>query len=185
METVTERQAPEKVVIPSIVKINGDSKECFDLLLKKAKVEVVILSRNWKDVIFQEGYHKIFDEFLAKSVSLKIIFGSANPGPSPEFFSKYLSISEFAIVKAYVTDEKLCGALFNWNPESENKYGDKNKRMLNEYPVIGDDSMYHLRTYDKSIISKTGNWYSKSSYNDPVAVASIRNRLNALQIRQI
>lgn len=152
--------------IESITKINGDSKQCLQGLLTHAH-EVVMLGQNWSDHIFQSEYEEMLSRFIDGNTKLTILLCSDIRYPSPAYISKHLKFGNEAKVKAYLVDNAVSTSLFRLN-----------ESKLPEYPIIGDDRMYHLRSYEVKGTNKV--WFSRTSLNDTRAVKSIRNRFDAL-----
>lgn len=146
-----------------IIRVNGDSKSCFEKLLLLAAREVVIVARNWHEDIFRADYGPAFTEFLKNAVPMKIILGDHNKGRAPEFLRKHIGMRK-THVKVLVAQKELCTAIFRWNDP-----------MRPEFPVIADDSMYHVRFCDTQSSPGKKIWYSATSFDDSAAVSVIRN----------
>lgn len=151
-----------------MIKVNGDSKACFEKLLLSTEKEVIILAQNWRDDIFSEEYGLIFSEFLKSNIPMTIILGDHKKSRAPEFLRKYVG-SRKSHLGVLIAQKELCVSLFRWNDP-----------MQPEFPVIGDSDMYHVRFKDSfTQPGKTIN-YSATSYDDPRAVRSIRSRIDVI-----
>ena len=173
-----ENSATEKTLDPTIdlnaqqrtklmVKVNGDSKACFEKLLFIAKKTVIILAKSWNDPLFELSSSSL-TTFMKNNVPIQIILGDSIHTGSPTYIKPYLSSRSEKKLKVYKANYGLCSSFFRWCDLE-----------CPEFPVIADSNLSHIRFCDTSD-SKKPVWYSVTNFDDVKTVDSVRQRLNII-----